>query len=52
MSLFATRALIILTGIVISGVGAYYHNMLVLCFGAGIMIGIAARMLDDSYDRS
>lgn len=41
----------ILTGIVISGVGAYYKNAVVLCFGAGIMIGVAARMLDDSYDR-
>jgi hypothetical protein len=52
LNLFAIRALMILTGIVISGAGAYYKNWVVMCFGAGIMIGVAARMLDDSYDRS
>lgn len=37
----------ILTGVSISGAGMYAANNLVLCFGVGIIFGVAARMVDD-----
>lgn len=37
----------ILTGVMISGAGIYAASNLVLCFGVGILCGVASRMLDD-----